>query len=215
MPSSFALVVALAASSSCFAAVVVSDGTFNDADWSMTTFQFGPYGGGGSASQTAGGVPESCRMVTNSCGNDYSGAWNLSMLETFSYNPSSGGALTDLTFSMDSRYVDGLQAMSFVVEQDNHFWRVGYFINTESWTTYAIAPVAADFYAMDLDTPALPDFSATGGVIRFGFGSANSSTSWGYSRTGLYDNFVVNFVPSPAGLTIAGAVGLLRGRRRR
>jgi hypothetical protein len=216
MHQPLAIIVGLATSSSCLASVVF-DGDFDDANWSLTTFQYGPNGGSGSASQVVGGVPGTCRMVTNTCGSNGSGAWNLSTYTAFSYNPSAGGALTDLSFPIDSRYVNGLQAMGFVVEQDNHFWRVGYFLNTPSWVTYAITPTAAEFYAMDVGMPALPDFSASGGVIHFGFysGNSSSSTGSGYSRSGLYDNFVVNFVPSPAGLVVAGAVGLLPGRRRR
>lgn len=216
MHQPLAIIIGLTVSSSCLASVVF-DGDFDDANWSLTTFQYGPNGGSGSASQVVGGVPGTgtCRMVTNTCGSNNSGVWNLSMYTAFSYNPSADGALTGVSFSIDSRYVNDLQRVAFVVEQDNNFWRTGNFLNTASWVTYAITSTAAAFSAMDVDMPALPDFSASGGVIRFGFLSNNSSSINGYSTSGLYDNFVVNFVPSPAGLVVAGAVGLLPGRRRR
>lgn len=195
-------------------AATIQDNVFNNADWSLHSVQFGPNGGGGVAYQSAGLV-ETGRYVTNYCGNDYSGAWNYSIFDAQSYEPATAGPLSALSFSIDARYDDGLSAVSFALEQGGFIWRIGYFLNTAAWQTYTLAPAAADFTRMDGDS-ALPDFSEAGAPIHFGFGTANSSTSYGYARSGIYDNFVASFVPGPgAGAMLAGlAVTGLRRRRR-
>lgn len=204
------------------AALVVSDGDFAPADWSFTPYPYGTFGGGGSASQDlVNGNPGSARRVMNDYGPSNSGSYNASFYEAMSYNPSVGGPLTDLSFSIDSRYADDLNALGFVVRQNSSAWGIGYWINTSSWATYAITPVASDFFLNPFDIPTpgqptLPDFSATGSPITFGFYTGNGSAGgFGGTRTGLFDNFQVSFVPTPGAAAILGIAGLTAARRRR
>jgi uncharacterized protein (TIGR03382 family) len=196
-----------------------SDGTFNTGDWSQTSFQYGPNGGSGSPSQVlSGGNPGAARYITNSCGSFFSGALNAQYYEAFSYNPAVDGPLSALTFSIDSRFEDGLQAVSFVVRQGGSTWQAGYFLNTSQWATYSMSPAANDWFAMtgaSVPTPA-PDFSASGAPITFGFWTGNGTAGgFGYSRSGWFDNFTVSFIPTP-GATSAALLGVaLLGRRRR
>ncbi|MBL8745189.1 MAG: hypothetical protein JNK58_02415 [Phycisphaerae bacterium] len=208
----------IALSANARASVEISDNTFNMSDWSHSAHQFGPFGGSGSIGQTPLGRTGSGLEINNSCGPSFSGVWNAGLYLPFSYNPSAAGVpLTDLTLSIDSRHTGGLQAVSFVVEQGGEMWRVGYFINTPSWATYSIMdPMAADIVPLTAGAMGLPDFSVSGGAIRFGIAAGNSSAGGsGYSTTGYYDNFQVLFVPSPATLPFGMvAVGLLRRRLR-
>jgi len=65
-----------------------------------------------------------------------------------------------------------------------------------------------------------PDFSATGGVMTFGFWRGNSS---GTQSTGAFDSragidnwsVIINPVPGPGVMALAGVGGLFVARRRR
>lgn len=210
------IVPALFLAASGASASIIDVQTFGASDWYQTTFQFGPFGGSGESGPSTQGQTGDGWYIRNSCGPSYSGAWNLCTYNAFTYDPSVGGPLTDLSFSIDSRYEDYLQAIGFVVEQGGNFWVVGYWINTPSWTTYTLAnPANTDFAPLSTSQPPLPDFSASGAPIHFGFGSANSSAGgWGYTTLGYYDNFSVNFVPAPGAMAILALAGVASRRRR-
>lgn len=196
-----------------------SDGTFNNADWSQASFQYGPNGGSGAPTQVfTGGNPGAARYITNSCGSFFSGALNAQYYEAFSYNPAIDGPLSALAFSIDSRFQDGLQALSFVVRQGGSTWQAGYFLNTSQWVTYSLAPTASDWAAMtgsSVPTPT-PDFSAAGAPITFGFWTGNGTAGgFGYTRSGWFDNFTVSFIPTPGAASAALLGVALMGRRRR
>jgi hypothetical protein len=210
---SLVLMLGAVAAPAAIASVTVSDADFNPASWDHTTHQFGVYGGSGSVNQTSNGLNGTGWQINNSCGPSYSGAWNASVYLAFSYNPSVGGPLTDLAFSIDTRYSDRLQAVSFIVEQDGHRWRLGYYINQSYWTSYQFSnPVDTDFAQFDLASPLAPNL-VNGSNLRFGIAAGNSSAGgWGYDTTGYYDNFQVTFVPSPAAALVL--LSLARSRRR-
>jgi hypothetical protein len=88
--------------------------------------------------------------------------------------------------------------------------------------------VASDFsnlyqsyYLLPGGGPAHPDFSSSGGVIEFGYFTANNSTGGGFTTYSGIDNWTVDIAP-PAGVpepgTLAllgtGMLGLLARRRR-
>jgi hypothetical protein len=205
--------VGLAIASTAHAGIV--DSTFNTADWSLTSYEYGPFGGGAEAAQVVSGNPEFARRVSNSCGPNTSGSTNVSLYTAFAYIPAISGPLTELSFSIDSAYIDGLSAYGFVVQQGSGVWGVGYALTGPSWVTWTLSPVDADVFPIAPGTTGMPDFSAAGGPIRFGFYSANSSTGFGYTHTSLFDNFAVNFVPAPSAMMMAGLAGLAAARRRR
>lgn len=196
---------------------LVTDSAMTLSNWSLTVFQFGPNGGTGNVTQSASGLPGSAMQVNNSCGSNFSGSWNLLVYSPFTYTPANAGAITNLSFSIDSRFIDRLQALSFIIEQGSHVWRVAYWTNTSSWTTYSITNVtSASITPLSTGAPLLPDLSAAGAPLRFGFASANSSAGgFGYTTSGLYDNFRVEFVPAPGVAAMFGAMGVLASRRRR
>lgn len=215
--------ILLIASSALFVApalaagATIADSTFQDANWSLTSFAYGPNGGSGVATQATLGVTNAVRQVTNTCGANFSGAVNFSIFEQQGYDPSVSGAVTSLAFAMDARYVDGLSSFGFAVEQDGQFWMIGYFLNTSAWRTYSLVPALVDYTPVGDANPLGPNFSTSGSMLHFGFWTSNSSAGGsGYSHTGQYDNFAV-VVPGPGALAVLGAAAVSwgGGRRRR
>lgn len=227
LAKSFVSVAAVAAVTGMLApanaSVIVSDGTFLDSNWTMVSRAYGPNGGGGSGVRVlTGGAGDNgaARLTSNSVGANNSGSYNASIYTAFTYNPSVSGPLTNLSISIDARYVSGLSAVGAVVEQGGLVWFAGYTINTPNWQTYAFAPVAGDWFVMNPSGGELgpgPDFSSTGAPMRFGFYTANGSGPGGnpYTNQGFNDNFVVSFVPTPGAAVVLGLGGLMAMRRRR
>lgn len=196
--------------------VTISDADFAPADWNHTTVQFGPFGGAGSAGQTASGRTGTGWRISNVANPGGSGAWNASVYQPFTYNPAFA-PITDLALSIDTRFVDTLQAVSFILQQGGHLWRIGYYLNTQSWTTFALTnPQPSDFAPLTNGAPALPDLTTTGAPVKFGIAAGNSGTVGSYSTQGFYDNFSVTFVPAPGTIALAAcAIAAARVRRRR
>lgn len=205
------------------AAVVISDGTFSDSSWILVPRTYGPNGGSGSGSQVlVGGAGDDgpARFTANSAGPSSSGSYNASIYTGFTYSPAASGSLTDLSISIDARYMNGLSALGAVVEQGGLIWMIGYAINTPTWQTYSFTPASDDWFLINPNGSELgpgPDLSTSGGPMRFGFYTANGTSAGGasYTNSGLNDNFVVSFVPAPAGAAMLCCGGLLGARRRR
>lgn len=220
---SLALIGLAVAAQPAGASIVISDGTFNDADWILVPRPFGPGGGSGSAMQVlTGGAGDNgpARQTSNTAGPNNSGSYNASIYTAYAYNPSVTGPITGLTISIDAHYINGLSAVGAVVEQAGLVWMIGYGINSPSWQTYTFTQASGDWFLINpggLVTGPGPDFSATGGSMRFGFYTANASgpSGSGYTDSGLNDNFVVSFVPAPGSAAALGIMGLLSARRRR
>ncbi len=214
-----AVAVSTCALPAAAAPVVISDAAFHSTDWALSSHGYGPFGGTGSAVQTAAGRTGTGREVSNSCGPSFSGVANVSLYLGAVYVPATQGPLSELLFSIDTRFLDGLSAYGFAVEQAGTIWLAGYFLNTSVWQTTTLAPVAADYQAANFGVATtLPDYSAAGAPLRFGFYSGNGSAAGaGYTRTSRFDNFTVAFVPAPgaAGFIALGAASLATRTRRR
>lgn len=193
----------------------ISDSDFAPGDWAHLIFPFGPNGGSGAIGQTPFGLDGTALFIHNEVGPNFSGAWNLAIYQGFTYIPAISGPLSNLSFSVDACFIDSLQAIGFAITQVGYAWRIGYTLTNPGWATFSLSPSASDYAPYSLGQPALPDFSASGGPIRFGFGAGNSSTGGGYQTTGYFDNFSVIFVPTPGTGAIAAGLALLAGRRRR
>jgi hypothetical protein len=214
--------LSLSASSAHAASPIITDGDFLESNWSFQAHPYGEFGGSGAAERLADiGNPGFARRIYNNYGPSFSGSYNASFHTALTYNPSVGGPLTDLSFSIDSRYYDSLNALGFVIKQGEYTWGVGYFINGAAWETFTLTPVASDYFAYPFaplvnTQPLTPDFSATGSPITFGFYTGNGSAGGlGETRSGLFDNFTVSFVPAPsAAAALVGAAALTQRRRR-
>jgi hypothetical protein len=154
-----------------------------------------------------------------------------------SYNPAISGAIASLNFAIDTECLtcsgDG-QGFGAVIQQNGHTYInfLGDTFGPTSWNTSTTnGLVAADFSLIDLsqvsyvDSAIHPDFSHSGGLILFGFLTANNSPggSGGFTKSAGYDNFLVDINTAatqlPAALPLfatgLGALGLLGWRRKR
>jgi hypothetical protein len=178
----------------------IFDGTFFNGNWTMVVRPYGPGGGSGAGTQVAtGGAGDNgpARQVTNSCGNNNSGAYNASIQTSVTYRPAADGAILGFALSVDSRHLGSLCALGAVVQQGDDVWMLGYAINTPAWTTYTFTPDLNGPWFQIHPTGAVlgpgPDLSASGAPLRFGFYTGNGSGpgNFGYTTTSLMDNFTV------------------------
>jgi hypothetical protein len=231
LPSPRTLCIALGlAASPAMASVTFFDGTFNDADWSLTTitnangaastvqgFQLATGGNGGSHRTVIH------QMVVTG---QYALVTGLHMNANATYDPSTQGGFSTIDYSEDAMASLGLMGTGLAILQDGNFYvlrKPSLMYAQGSWNTVArTGIVATDLYLIDsngnFDQSRSPDFSAAGGVMQFGFWRANGS---GTAASGTFnyetgiDNWSVTLVvPSPGALALVGLAGLI-GRRRR
>jgi hypothetical protein len=201
--------------------VVISDGTFVNANWTTIPRIYGPSGGSGSGTQVlSGGFADNgaARFTSNTAGPSNSGSYNAHIYTAFTYAPAFSGQLSSLSIAFDARYINGLSAIGAVVEQGSLVWFTGNQINTPSWQRYTFTPGSADWFLINPSGGVAgpgPDFSATGSPMRFGFFTANGSTGAGYTNSGLNDNFEVRFIPAPGVAALLGIASCRAARRRR
>jgi hypothetical protein len=216
--SSFAALIFLVSESPQAAPVMFSDGTFNDADWNDTAVMFG---GGGTAttSQTStGGNPGSFREI------DITVVANLeARVDIFSinsnaiYDPSASGAIASIDYSEDSILLDTFntlggagQAAAPALLQNGILYSLtlttGAFGTPDrTWTSHQLVSLTvSDFLSGSL----VPDFSASGAPIQFGYRRAISHPPGNLEQglTGGIDNWslTVNpvIVPLPPALIL-------------
>jgi MYXO-CTERM domain-containing protein len=207
------------------AQVSVVDQNFANSDWTLIARPYGPNGGGGSGAQvltggTGPGAGSAARQITNQAGSGGSGSYNASIYTALVYDPAVSGPLTNLAISIDARYASGLSAIGGAVEQGGLVWFFDYQINTPGWQTFSFTSAVTGWYQINGGGTLLgagPDFSAGGAPMRFGFFTANGSSSggFGYANTGLYDNFALSFVPAPGAAAAMVGLGAITAMRRR
>lgn len=209
--------------SPCQATTVFSDTTFSLAGYSQTTYTNNTVAAGASYSVTQNGglgnpAPSAQFDVTwtnNTTFTIFDGLINSS----FTYNPSTAGAIGSLDFSLDryTAFTAGTVVLSnatagFLLEQNGNFYLdslIGPAFSAATWQTVSTTGLAAvNFCLYSFATNAAPDctqnpdFSATGGVIDFGvragLGHLNALGTGTFDS--FYDNLsiTVNTVPEPA-----------------
>lgn len=208
------------------ASVTYSDGTFNTANWGFETVVVGT-GGTSSASQVAGGNPDTARQIVNNLNGGGGLVWGVSRFGTTNatrYEPVNQGAILSVDFAIDFRFVEGIggqgHSVAVIAKQGMLVYGAGYAItgSTGAWGSHAVSGLtAADFTLLNGASGPAINFSASAIPIRFGFGAGNSAPNSSYSNTVMYDNFVVvvNNVPAPAAGVLAACGVLCAARRRR
>jgi hypothetical protein len=214
------------------APVTFADGTFTDADW-VSSLQVinGPPGAlSFSAAQSAsGGNPGPYRLNTRTWGGDNRGAvFNFKVAAV--YDPSTQGAIGSIDFFQDviglsNASIPGTYGAGIAVLQGGQ----AYFaaatplpLTSSTWASRSsLGLTALDFGVFG--AAGLPDFSAGGGPITFGYWRSNTIPDPVRTAADGIDNWrvVVNpassSVPEPASLALFGiGLGLLtRFARRR
>lgn len=228
---------ALLASTASQAATVITDTTFNVADWETIVYSMSAGLSQASSQQAAGGNPGSFRQMTHTFPSNSSGT-SISVLHYYTgstYDPTASGAIASIDYSEDHIVLNPPFAGSaigayFILTQGGSVWYANTdltFSNT-GWQSAALSGLLASNFNCIGPCAGGPDFSATGGVIKFGVLRSNSntgsSTSPAYTTTNGLDNFWVRInqvpsqpVPEPGTLTLLGfgLAGLGFTRRRR
>ncbi len=229
-----------AAASAPLAAQTVSyaQGTFNAADWD----QVAPTQTGAFSLSLGVGGGGNFWFITQSApaGNATGAVQSVLINRLFTYNPATNGALSVINFSFD---LLGVSTVNFggagfgffrpVIRQGGVIFSVA---NTNAAPTLGVnstrtfAHRATDnWIARSPGDLRIPDFSATGGVIDFGWrfdggGNCASGNCIAPSTTTNLDNFSVEVVPtvqstvpepSTYALMAFGLIGLLAVARRR
>jgi len=219
------------------AIVTYSDDTFNNSDWAVTVFQFGP-GGSISGSQIlSGGNPSSYREIpvtvnaTSPPGAEHPNralVWGFHERLGFSYDPSTQGAVQSYALFLDTNFLTGNAGAAghgvyAGVAQNGRIYttRSSRFLAPESsWTSKSLVGLTAtDFEEFQsggivpvTDPLSHPVFSAAGASFTVGFVTENNTAGAGVALTNTvgYDNWQVEITPVPEPSTFAlAAFGLL------
>jgi hypothetical protein len=155
------------------------------------------------------------------------GAQSQGILEwlTISYDPSTQGAISQVSMSMWLRRAAPSPNFRFAIFQGDFVWSTtDSFVAGASWSQAQITTTASAWSLVaNLGTglaPASPDFSSSGDLIRFGFRATNSlsaSASTGSTTSADVSDFqvTVTSVPGPGAAACASVVLTLLPRRRR
>jgi len=196
----------------CAAIIPFSDGAFNPPDWTASKILDTTSGASATFSAfqaTSGGTPGSYRGVDMTFNN---GSIMVAHLSNFVYTPSSQGAITTIDYSYDLLQTNppspGAQvAYGPLIFQNNTYYvccltpgeasaSSADLVTAGGWKHFGRNGLTASSFSNGFGGiplfgpgPAQPDFSSTGGSIRFGYYSANSSTATTHSGI---DNYSVN-----------------------
>lgn len=218
-------------------AVTVSDSTFADVDWTITSFSSGSGGTSSAAQVASGGNPGSFRNVTDQLngGGVVSVVSGVNIYGPFTYTPSVSGTIGSIDYSEDAACTSGCfgQGQSTgpaLLQNGNYYTLCSSVIITGAGTTFvnhALAGLtAADFGIVALtstntcDPSVHPDFSSAAAPIKVGFFRANGTGpgGGGYTLAAGIDNWQITLnavVVNPQGIPpiipvpTLGAAGML------
>ena len=207
--------VALAASMGADAQTsVVSDNTFLDANWTLTTFVAGNPGSVVAGQSGGIGSPAPSRVVSDTVGpapsvSTESVIMGVSIYTPFTYNPGASGAIGTINYSEVAACTSGCfgagQSTGPALLQGGNYYVLIPSIITGPGSAFANHSAngltAADFGLVAVTTagqladPAVhPNFSASGLPIQFGFLRANGSSNGGagYTLAAAIDNWQIS-----------------------
>jgi hypothetical protein len=200
------------------AAVTFTDGTFTNADWTVTTDTDANGTGTSSGAQLAtGGNPGEFRQVSvvvqpAQIGAVFSTVVGYHQKTSAVYNPATQGAIVSVDYSEDAMNISGGgQATGVALRQNGVIYAGPTLITSGSgWLGYPQSGLSANQFN-DIDNfqsgGLHPDFSATGAPITFGFFRAQSARFNSTSMVGI-DNWsvTVNQIPEPGSLATAACL---------
>ena len=168
--------------------VIISDGTFNDEDW--TIFQVESVGGTSHTVQQAptGGNPDAFRSMTHNLPPQPPDTLAEIMVTHLylgnSYDPGLQGAIDHIDYAEDGKMLslpwpDAHSITYLALVQANRLFLSNDFIDfigNTTWQSDTLTNLMASDFAADDGSGDQPDFSAAGGVIQFGYTRFNTRT---------------------------------------
>jgi len=209
-------------SASSASSYVIQDSTFNDAGWTSLILPYSNPGLNLSFSRTqilSGGSPAAYQETTlnwTATGGSSQRIYVANLMNGATYSPSSEGAIKSIDFSYDSillRQIGGTPDpynTLVLLQSGSYYFRfTNDPTNTLGWVGHSyIGLLASDFSLLSGTGPTLPNFSASGGTIQFGYIDASGSVYPGtISIISGLDNYSVsiNAVPVPAAFWLVGS----------
>ncbi len=189
------------------------DDTFNDADWTSIVLPCSTPTSSVTTSQDFGqGNPAASRLVVHHYPGGNPGVFVAHVRKSSSYDPSTQGAITGITYSYDLRHYTGPEqwgvAYSPLIVQNGRYYKLARWdgIYPDSWQRFGGTNVSAsDFVNMCGPATDHPDFSCNGSRMDFGFASGNSNPSDGapmQDRSSGIDNWYMAIVPAQNALVV-------------
>lgn len=158
-----------------------TDQTFDPGDWSQLILsQTGPAPTFSTGQSLAGGNPGAYRSISHVYGG-FGSIITGHIFEDAAYNPGLDGALGSVTFAFDAKVFEAGQsgAVGFgaLLRQSGSYYMAGFSsVLPGGWTNQSYIDLsAANFALISGAGPALPDFSAAGAEIKFGFFASNGT----------------------------------------
>lgn len=184
--------------------VVIQDTEFNASNWVIEQFRSG---GGGSVSAVVSptGNPGNARRVTTSvnaqAGSTVSGFHRFGTTMATRYEPGVQGAIGSISMSLDVRFIDGTdigEGVTLAIKQGQVIYRTGmrYTGNSGAWVRLEVDSIRGDDFSRIDGEPGLPEFSAQGQPIRFGFFTSSATPGGAFAAITDVDNFRVEIIPA-------------------
>jgi hypothetical protein len=165
--------------------VVYQDGEFASGTWVIEPSVSGD-GGSVSAVTSPTGNPGNARRVTTAATR---------------YEPGTQGAIGSVSMWLDVRHLDGLgigEGVTLAIKQGQVVYRTGmrYMGNSGSWVRLEVLSVRGDEFSRVDGQPGIPEFSAQGQPIRFGFFTSSATPGGAFASITDFDNFRIEVVPA-------------------
>jgi len=199
--------------------VVIMDGDFTD--WSHVVFLESGVGACSVTRLETGGNPDACLEVSSRSGWELA-VWTLMWKNGVVWDPSDGCEIETIQLEIDERGVDTFgqgQNVKLLVVQDGRYYGapldpwITVTGSETSWETHVFGlAYVTDFGEVPpyhFDPNERPDFTATGGPIKFGFAVGNSSILDAIIHR--YDNWKITIecLPCPVEDATWGAIKAL------
>ena len=184
--------------------VVYQDGEFASGTWVIEPSVSGD-GGSVSAVTSPTGNPGNARRVTSAvnarAGSTVNGFHRFGNTAATRYEPGTQGAIGSVSMWLDVRHIDGLgigEGVTLAIKQGQVVYRTGmrYMGNSGSWVRLEVLSVRGDEFSRVDGQPGIPEFSAQGQPIRFGFFTSSATPGGAFASITDFDNFRIEVVPA-------------------
>ena len=217
MKTKLSICLALCTIAAPIYSISFSDGIFTDSDWTLENMPTGASAQSG-AQVASGGNPGEFRQV-NTISNSFTYMANLRT--AFTYDPSVSGAISFIDWGIDTKNISAFglgMGYGLAIKQGGNYYGGPHNITGSTnfnWNSLSQTGLSASSFNLNIFGSGSPDFSASGGLMTFGFFTSNGNAA-GISVG--YDNFRVSINPVPEPIAtpilVAGIVAAMRRKKK-